>query len=558
MSATVRAVRSIAASVTTRPHLWVLAHVIIATPLMMALPADAWFVSDPGAKLVATQNVLRHPSRPFEADLPAIPVELARSLRQPYFEVHGDHAHAVTSQVFPLMSAPFVAAWGARGLMALPLVAWVLIGPLTARLARIVSLGVPAWAVIGASAFATPFVFYGLEAWEHAPAVAAGLGAAVLIIPARGRMDQRVAGGVLAALSALLRPEMAATALAVAFVAWRRQRSTRGLAAFATGIAVGLSPFVLYNLTHFGTVASPHLTTNFAVVSEGWWRDRADYLKNWFWPTRTTTLIAMSLFLISAALTRWTRWRSAGIAMCLIVLSGLALEAALGHEVPENFFRVFPVGLVALLPVASRTPARRDLWVLIWVPLVGCWLTAPNDGGGQWGVRYLLALVPPMLCLAWDAVAGLGFGRRTRVAVAVWFVLAGLAASRSAWRDLGGSKEHYSHLVGQTAAAAAGTTLVLTDVWWVGAAHAAGLEARRIVYVESAVQMGAVIAAIAPAEVLVVEGTERAGAAAGGVGGRAGGGAERFRAWGCTAHEPLDSPPIDERIRFVRLSCRAG
>ena len=45
---------------------------------------------------------------------------------EPFFAVHGDHAHAVTSELFPLVSAPFAASLGPPGLYVLPAIGFLL------------------------------------------------------------------------------------------------------------------------------------------------------------------------------------------------------------------------------------------------------------------------------------------------------------------------------------------------------------------------------------------------------------------------------------------------
>src|SRR6476661_6306442 len=83
------------------------------------LRPDAFFAGDPGVKLIAARNALAHPSRPFEIPLPIVagsPLPFV----DPFFARHGDHAHAVTSELFPLLTAPLIALFGLRGAYLLP------------------------------------------------------------------------------------------------------------------------------------------------------------------------------------------------------------------------------------------------------------------------------------------------------------------------------------------------------------------------------------------------------------------------------------------------------
>ena len=92
---------------------WIVA-VLALVVLARGLPAETFFVGDPGVKLIAARNAIDHASAPLEIPLPVIggvPLPYV----EPFFVVHSDHAHAVTSEAFPLVSAPFIATFGVRG-----------------------------------------------------------------------------------------------------------------------------------------------------------------------------------------------------------------------------------------------------------------------------------------------------------------------------------------------------------------------------------------------------------------------------------------------------------
>ena len=102
-----------------------LALVLVAVSVALALLAsnlrpDAFFVGDPGVKLIATRAALRTPSTPLDIPLPRIGRDAVPHV-EPFFAVHDNtHAHAVTSEAFPLLSAPLLAMLGLRGLYVLP------------------------------------------------------------------------------------------------------------------------------------------------------------------------------------------------------------------------------------------------------------------------------------------------------------------------------------------------------------------------------------------------------------------------------------------------------
>ena len=180
---------------------------LVVVALGRGLIQETWVAGDSGVKLVATRNALQHPSSPLEIPLPVIgghPVPLV----EPFFRVHGDHSHAVTPETFVLASAPLLGWFGIRGLYILPaagvvlaLVSWMWIG---ARLVR----GANPWLIWGVALVGTPWLFYGLEFWEHAPALGlASLGTALLLPTGATRRWHVLAAGFCLGLAVLLRPE---------------------------------------------------------------------------------------------------------------------------------------------------------------------------------------------------------------------------------------------------------------------------------------------------------------------------------------------------------------
>ena len=96
----------------------------IVAVLAFGLRPDAFFVGDPGVKLASTRNALRFPTHPLQIPLPTVGTEATPHVES-FFAVHGDHAHAVTSEFFPVLSAPMLAAFGLRGLYVLPALGFI-------------------------------------------------------------------------------------------------------------------------------------------------------------------------------------------------------------------------------------------------------------------------------------------------------------------------------------------------------------------------------------------------------------------------------------------------
>src|SRR5215467_1466409 len=200
--------------------------------LQSGLRADAFFVGDPGIKLIAAKNAIARPDHPLDIPLPVIGRESLPYV-EPFFEVHADHAHAVTTDLFPLVSARAIQWFGLRGAYILPAAGFlgILVG--CAWLAVALDNRRNPALVLAIAGVATPFLFYGLEFWEHTPAVALatiGTAAFVSASPARRwRLPLAFAAGLAFGAAFLLRPESALAFLAVlvASAAVRRKGETK-------------------------------------------------------------------------------------------------------------------------------------------------------------------------------------------------------------------------------------------------------------------------------------------------------------------------------------------
>jgi hypothetical protein len=176
--------------------------------LAASLPPEGFYSGDSGLKLIAARSAIEHPTRPLEVDLPT-----SGGKPMPYVDpmvaLHDGHGDILQSPLFPLISAPAIAAFGLRGAYLLPAMAFVAMLPLLDVIRREAapdsSFPLLAWTAVAAN----PLFFYSLEFWEHSVAVAflaAGLGAA-LVGWRCPRGGWRVASGALAGFAALLRPE---------------------------------------------------------------------------------------------------------------------------------------------------------------------------------------------------------------------------------------------------------------------------------------------------------------------------------------------------------------
>lgn len=407
------------------------ASVLVAGGVVFTLGAglapETFVAGDSGVKLVATRNVLAHPEAPLEIPLPVIGGEPVPYV-DPFYRVHGTHRHAVTPELFPFVTAPLLSALGPRGIYVWPAVGWLVALAAWAWMAVALdprrSCGL-AFAVAG---LCTPWLFYALEFWEHAPALgAAALGTAFLAA-ATSRDRWFVRRGLPAAASfsvaVLLRPEAACYVAAVLLMAWptglRRLRELAGTT-LATGLLV--VPVVVYTQLHFGVAATPHLSGLADGLESGWLALRGHLIWTWFaWPSVV------------------------------------------------NVWFVAPACLLVLWPAMPAGKRPRLLWAWLFLSsaltVLGVLVFAPNDGGAQWGPRYLLLAYGPLVPLVADRLQALWRRGGLGVAVVVCALLGSAWVQRTAYRELRGAKDTYGRVLSFVRQTTPVGGYVLTDLWW--------------------------------------------------------------------------------------------
>jgi len=419
---------------------------LLLVALAAGLRPDTFYVGDPGVKLVSARNAIRFPTHPLAIPLPRIGNDAVPHV-DPFFAVHGDHAHAVTSEFFPLMSAPLLAWLGLRGLYVLPALGFLATLAGAAWLSSVLEARRSTVLVALAMALGTPFLFYGLEFWEHMPALGLATCGAGLLLESARRAPGRdaapgatFAAGLLLGLGTMLRPELGCFALAV-FIASRtlvHRPTWRSLVVAATGMIVALLPLEAYAVVHFGSWVPGHVGTNTALLGAGWLGERVVYARDWLLPAG------------------WT----------------LA-----GPTRTNSLWSVAPAAIVAMIG-AMRTSGRSERAFLWWTALLTVAFTlllAPNDGGGQWGPRYLLAAYVPLTLLAVDTLEELPRRAWSHAAI-VLLLLASVWVQRSAHRTLRGAKNTYGRLADAVARVAEPGRPVITDAWWVDQLAAASLD----------------------------------------------------------------------------------
>src|SRR5262245_8073039 len=403
----------------------------------------------------------------------------------PMVELHEGHGDVLQSPLFPVISAPAIAALGLRGAYVLPAIAFVALLPLLDVIRRHAtpdsSFALLAWIGIAAN----PLFFYSLEFWEHSVAVAF-IAASVAAAFIGGRLtsgtgeDHRwgpalagptaawwlVGSGALAGFAALLRPEAVRVVVGLGLILGF---SKNAAIAFGCGVATVIIPFAIANLAHTGTLLGSHASANLDPLTHDYLAARWQRLDAWLWPH---SLLAFAGLLLVAAAWLGGLFEVDFSVRQLVALAGAVTIAAAAAErlLPrDSFWQAFPLSLLALVPTAPLPSSARRLYVIALVTLVGIVLTATHDGGAQWGARLLLVTAPPLMVLAARGATqavGVGRWRAARVALVLLALTAGLTTSRSAYQELRSTKREYARLVQTTASLTAPGDVIVTNVWW--------------------------------------------------------------------------------------------
>src|SRR5262249_4006021 len=139
--------------------------------------------------------------------------------------------------------------------------------------------------------------------------------------------------------------------------------------------------------------------------------------------------------------------------------------------------------ILACVPLAADTErnGRRFLAAAAIITAVLVWLVAPNDGGGEWGPRYLLFVYVPLVILAADVVDPLPRPGMVVAALAL-VVIASVMIQRAAYRQLRGAKSTYGRVVDFVNDSVAPGGYIVTDLWWIDQVAASATSERRVVY----------------------------------------------------------------------------
>ncbi len=475
--------------------------------LQSVAPPDGFFSGDQGAKYLQTRAfALQGPLRP---GIEVASRDVDPELRHQILENRGGQLIGVFSWLLPMLTAPFFAILGFRGLYVVPVLSVVVVFLAAAALGRRLTGegGLwTAWIVV----LAAPVLMYGAELWEHAPAAACVIVAALLLAP--DRRDSRLAfpAGALIAVAALFREEaffalpalIVARAISVGPEGRVKDAITCGLLAGAGALAV----FVLaipVNLVVYRSPLPLHLGVE-AGKSTAHPPVRSSLVAQLLLPVRFAKLyvICAALGVVAAVRVKAERaavlWLAVTIG-CALVLLTIAVLVPMWRTIVfgESMYQAYSVDSIAhtwpfcislvLVPLlgadASRGHLARYLCAAAALMILGTLAIVPSTGGAQWSPRYLFAAAP-MLAIVASAPALRVSGVSRRATAVTWTARVVLLCSAVTQLDglhlLVDAKSRNARITHRLAELTAPGDVVISDAAWFPQVTAALIPSRRI------------------------------------------------------------------------------
>ena len=381
--------------------------------------------------------------------------ELRASVRPlPYhYATYSGEDGRLYSQYSPglaLLSLPFYALFGQRGIYLVPAVCGALLILLLASLLR--RRGFSAWHALGLSMLGTPFMFFGLTFWSHTLSLLLAL-TAIRMMSRSGSITEAL---VLATFSALFREEMLLLFLLVPFV----PRSSGGEG--SGGIGSGTGRFPVPNALAGLAIAAVLFTVAQKLLTGGWLgthigasglEEQAIYghaslswiASRWFVFSRSVLSLlpgAPQGLSVAAGAVLWIAWglfigRPSG---SRVGRGGLLVGVALGtgscalviaRGLPSMDLMVLKHPLVIFPVLWLVRPGKREILPFLCIVAILLLLLKPMHVEDlAWGLRHLML---PMLFLAAVSVRPPEPGRRPwwSSSVALVLVLSGVSALTS-------------------------------------------------------------------------------------------------------------------------------
>jgi hypothetical protein len=495
---------------------------------VFVLPPEGWVTGDQGSKFLQTRAFATN--GPLDPAIDVLSRDLDPDYRYQEPKMKNRRGRLVSEFLWllPLIAAPFYLMFGLRGLYVVPALSVIAIAVAAAALARHLAGARGAW-LAWVVVFATPVVVYGLEFWEHAPAVACVMAAAVLAYPAgsdrRRDLLRLIGAGAAVGAGALFREEVAVAlpafvvARAVVMPADRFKALLSGGLWTATGAIAVFVASVPVNLMIYGAPLPMHMTQDAWEVAKAvpYWQVRRDIVFALLLPAEHVGLFitAAAAGLCAALVQSWGQHGhgkgradySAQVLLSVVHLSAIVLLAiAVGlpvwkmavHGARGDAYRITSAAHTWIFAIALlywpwfrdevTRAAARFLIVSALLLIAGTFVIAPTDGGSQWSPRFFLAAVPLLAIVAGAALLRPGGSIRTSVfastyrpfAAMVFLASMLMAATGAGWVKHG--KAHTARLTGWIANRTVPGDVLISNVYWFPEVTATLAPTRRMLF----------------------------------------------------------------------------
>lgn len=462
---------------------------------------------DGGVKLWQVQGILHSGQLNAPLDYPGAiydPDHQYSPFVAPWFLWQAGHPYSEYTSPFIWLSVPLYAWLGHAGLLILPWLSGALLVVLTAWLAWRLRPGYSAALAPLAVGLASPLLIYSLEFWEHAPGALLTTGALAAIIksadsPHRARW--LMLAGAAIGLGLTMRAELYVFPIAILIgLAASSIRSAipprtavrrfflSPIGFLALGGLLTAGPWWLYQQLTWGSPFGPRVQQNVPLLGGqamlARLGDTTGHNEVMLWPLDGAGADVVSVLLLSAiglaviGRVKALPPRARSITWGLLASAMVALSAVTAWRVtqglrPNDLLTTFPLVLLLLLPVdhaaadAERSaPHRRLLLATALAFGLLVLLISPFEGGVQWGPRFLLPVIPPLVVVAAAQLPRLSgrAPRRVVLAVVAALSLSGLyvTAQGAQFMQAGqAASEFMSALIAQ-----APERVVVTDAWF--------------------------------------------------------------------------------------------
>jgi len=359
---------------------------------------------------------------------------------------------------------------------------------------------------------ATPVVVYGLELWEHAPAAACVMVAAVLTFPwlppsggsfVAPRAGKHMLAGAAIMAGFLFREEVisALPAFAIArAISVERDRVKELIATglwMTAGAAVVFLASVPFNLLIYGAPLPMHITQDAWEVAKNtpYMQVRRDVVVDLLLPGShpfvflLAAAVALGVSLTQARASAQmddarSAWRLNLLHACVVVIftisvvlplwSLVTLRSFVGTYRSTSAIHTWPFAIAILyLPWIDRDawPSARFLVVSALLILLGSALVIPTSGGGQWSPRFLLASAPLLAVVAARPALAIANRARSQALPGIVWMSRGILIGSLVMQVTGialfrHAKMRHAEMAAWVANRTAPGSVLITDVFW--------------------------------------------------------------------------------------------